>query len=119
MAFSETRLWQKLKKYSTKMGTKALYTVLLLFFAYKREDTPVWAKNIVLGALAYFISPIDLVPDLSPFIGFTDDIGVLSYGLVTIACYVNGEVREKAREKLHKWFAEPDTGVLDEVDKHL
>lgn len=91
----------------------------MLFYAYKRKDTPVWAKNIVLGVLGYFLSPIDWMPDLTPIIGFTDDIGVLSFGLVTIAAYVNEEVRKQAREKLKLWFGEYDPTPLTEVDQQL
>ena len=88
-----------------------------MWFAFKRKDTPAWAKKIILGVLAYFLAPIDMIPDLSPFIGFTDDLGVLSIGLVTIAAYINQEVRTNARTQLSKWFNEYDETELDEIDK--
>jgi uncharacterized membrane protein YkvA (DUF1232 family) len=117
--FSENGLWKKIAHYAKKAGLKTVYSALLLFYAYKRKDTPVWAKNIVLGVLGYFLSPIDWMPDLTPIIGFTDDIGVLSFGLVTIAAYVNEEVRKQAREKLKLWFGEYDPTPLTEVDQQL
>jgi len=115
--FSEYGMWDKIKKYASKAGQQTIYTVLLLFYAYKRSDTPTWAKNIIIGTIGYFISPIDALPDLTPIIGYTDDIGVLSFGLVTIACYVNGEVKTQARGQLKKWFKdykEEDLKVIDE-----
>jgi uncharacterized membrane protein YkvA (DUF1232 family) len=117
--FSEVKLWEKMKHYTKIAGIKSTYTVLLLFYAFKRKETPSWAKNIILGTLGYLISPIDAIPDLSPIIGYTDDVGVLGFGLVTIAAYVNDEVRNNARGKLKKWFGEYDSSELAEIDSKL
>lgn len=102
-----------------KIGSKALYTSLLLFYAFKRDETPSWAKNIILGTLGYLISPIDLLPDLTPVLGYTDDLGMLSFGLVTIASFINKDVREKAITRLNNWFPSWDKNVVLEVDKIL
>ena len=117
--FSESGFWEKIKQYGAAAGSKAVYMALLLYYAYKRKETPAWAKRMVLGVLGYFIVPIDLIPDLSFLIGYTDDIGLLSFALVTIAAYVNDEVRTDAREHLGKWFGPVDEDVLAEVDKKL
>lgn len=117
--FSENKFWNKLKHYTRQAGLKTIYSALLLFYAYKRKETPAWAKNVILGTLGYFLSPFDAIPDLSPIIGYTDDIGVLSFGLVTIAAYVNAEVRQKAKTQLAKWFGHFDTGELADVDKMI
>ena len=101
------------------VGVKVTYSALLLYYAYERKDTPQWARNIILGSLAYLISPIDAIPDLTPFLGFTDDIGVLSFGLVTIACYIDNTVRENAKTKVHKYFKVVDEEDLMEVDAKL
>lgn len=117
--FSEFRLWANMKYYAQKIGLKSIYTVLLLYYAYTRKETPAWAKNIILGTLGYLLSPIDAIPDLSPIIGYTDDIGVLSFGLVTIAAFVNEEVKQKAKGRLSKWFKNYDESELEEVDRQL
>lgn len=117
--FSESQFWNKLQHYARKAGLKTVYSALLLFFAYRRKDTPLWAKNIILGTLGYFLAPIDAVPDLTPVLGYTDDLGVLAFGLVTIAAYVDDQVREKARKQLGKWFGDYDPNELNEVDKQL
>ena len=110
---------KKIQHFAKQAGLKVVYSVLLLFYAYRRTDTPLWAKRIIIGVLGYFISPIDMLPDLTPIIGYTDDLGVLSFGLVTIAAYVNDEVRIKARQKLRGWFGEFDVEELKEVDRQL
>jgi len=101
------------------LGVKLTYSALLLYYAYDRKDTPQWARNIILGSLAYLISPIDAIPDLTPFLGFTDDIGVLSFGLVTIACYIDDTVRKNARMKVRKFFKVVDEEDLSEIDSRL
>ncbi len=101
------------------IGVKLTYSALLLYYAYERTDTPTWAKNIILGSLAYLVSPLDAVPDLTPFLGFTDDLGVLSLGLVTIACYIDNAVREKAKFRLNTFFKVVDEQDLLEVDARL
>ena len=117
--FSENSLLGKIKKYFKDAGIKVVYSALLLFYAFTRKETPVWAKNIILGVLGYFIAPFDALPDLTPLIGYTDDMGVLSFGLVTLACYINDEVRGKAKSKLKSWFGEYDVKELAEVDAQL
>ncbi len=117
--FSEIKLWSKLKRFARQAGVKTVYTVLLLFYAFKRKDTPKWAKNIIIGLLGYFLAPIDAVPDLTPFIGLTDDLSLLSVGLVTVAGYINKEVKQQAREKLKALFGEYDPNELIEIDKRL
>ncbi len=102
-----------------KLGIKLIYSVLLMFYAYQSEKTPPWAKRIILGAIAYLLMPIDAIPDLTPFIGFTDDLGVISFGLVSIACYIDNEVKEKAKLKLNSFFKEIDQVAVKSVDDSL
>jgi len=117
--FSELRFWEKLRNFAKAAGVKTVYSALLLYFAYKRSETPGWAKRLVIGVLGYLIMPIDAMPDLGFLIGYTDDLGVLSFALVTIAAYVNDDVRTNAREKLSTWFPEVEEDILLEVDKKL
>ena len=100
-------------------SVQLVYSVLLMLYAYQSENTPPWARRIILGALAYLVAPIDSIPDLTPFLGLTDDLGVISFGLVTIACYINDEVRLKARLKLSSIIKEPDQKLLEAVDSKL
>ena len=101
------------------MGTRLVYSVLLMVYAYKSDKTPAWARRIIQGSLAYLLSPLDSVPDLTPIFGFTDDLGVISFGLVAIACYIDEEVRTKARAKFYSLFSNVDVDELDAVDARL
>lgn len=100
-------------------GQKVVYSALLMFYAFRRKGTPVWARNIILGALGYLLTPIDTIPDLTPILGFTDDFGVLSFGLVTIASYINDDVRMKARRTMGRFFGKPDIEAMQSVDASL
>jgi uncharacterized membrane protein YkvA (DUF1232 family) len=117
--FSESKFWNTIRSYAKKIGIQSVYASLLLFYAFKRKETPTWAKNIIVGVLGYLIAPIDFIPDLTPFIGFTDDFGILGFGLVTIAAYINDSVKEQARTKLKDWFGNYHASELEQVDKKL
>ncbi len=117
--FSERNFWSVIGRFAQRLGIKTVYTALLMYYAYRRKDTPFWAKNIILGVLGYLLAPLDFLPDLTPIIGFTDDIGMLSFGLVTIAAYINQDVRERARERLAKWFPRFVESDLQEIEKKL
>jgi len=117
--FSPTLLAQKVRLLGTKAGVRLTYTLLLLFYAYRQKDTPFWAKNIVLGVLGYFIAPIDGIPDLTPFVGYTDDFGMLTFGLVTIAAYISKEVRLSAKTAVYKLFPKANEHEFAEVDCRL
>ncbi|MBU6168380.1 MAG: DUF1232 domain-containing protein [Bacteroidetes bacterium] len=117
--FSESSFWNTVQSYSKKIGIKSVYAALLLFYAFKRKETPTWAKNIIIGVLGYLIAPIDLLPDLTPFIGYTDDLGVLGVGLVAIASYVNEAVKSQAKSKLRDWFGNYNAEELENIDQKL
>jgi uncharacterized membrane protein YkvA (DUF1232 family) len=62
--------------------------------------TPMRAKGILVGALAYFILPLDAVPDLLLGFGFTDDLAVLLAAFNVVRVHLNEEHRRRAREML-------------------
>ncbi len=113
--YSEDGLWNKIKKYAKKVGSTAIYATLLLYFVLQKEEVPAKNKTIIIGALGYFILPIDLIPDPIPGIGYTDDIGVLLIALWQVAMYIDADVKNKAKEKLKDWFGEDiDTSDVDD-----
>jgi len=103
--FDESSLFAKLARYGAAAGREVVEKVLWLWFASRRPELPVWARTAVYGALAYFVLPTDAIPDLIPALGYTDDIGVLSYALVTIARYVDADVRRRTAVVLSRLFA--------------
>jgi uncharacterized membrane protein YkvA (DUF1232 family) len=65
------------------------------------ELTRSFVRRIYLG---YFISPIDAIPDVIPFVGYSDDLGVLVAAVATVSTYITDDVKAKAKAKLQDWF---------------
>jgi uncharacterized membrane protein YkvA (DUF1232 family) len=72
-----------------------------LYFCLLDPKTPLWVKGIVAAALAYFILPLDAIPDLLPLAGFSDDAGVLAAAFTAVSAHITDEHRARARE----WMA--------------
>ena len=104
--YSEKSFWDKLAKYAKSAGIEVVEKSLLLYYAAQEENTPAWAKVTIVGALGYFISLIDAVPDLTPIIGYTDDLGVLVMAVATISSYINQNVKDKTKQKITDWFGD-------------
>lgn len=62
--------------------------------------TPTRVRAILLAALAYFIFPIDVIPDFLLGLGFTDDMAVLATAYGLISQHIKEEHFDKAAEKL-------------------
>ena len=101
---SADSLRDKLTRFGRTAGREVVEKVLWLWFASRRPDLPCWARTTVYGALAYFVLPVDAIPDLLPLVGYTDDLGVLGWALLTIASYVDADVRRRTDELLSKLF---------------
>lgn len=102
--YSPIKLWQKISKYAKTAGYEVIEKVLWLYYALEEPDLPNWSRRTIISALAYFIFPLDAIPDIAPMIGYVDDLGVLSAAVATLALYINDDVKLKANEKLKKWF---------------
>jgi uncharacterized membrane protein YkvA (DUF1232 family) len=71
--------------------------VVALYFCLIDPATPAWVKAIVAAALAYFILPIDAIPDILPIIGLSDDLSLLAAAYASVAVFITPEHLEKAR----------------------
>jgi uncharacterized membrane protein YkvA (DUF1232 family)/uncharacterized tellurite resistance protein B-like protein len=104
LAFSEENFWTKLKKFALTAGREVVEKALTLYYTAQNPNVPAWAKTVVVGALTYFISPVDAIPDILVGVGFTDDLGVLLAAIATVSIYINAETKEQAQQKLTDWF---------------
>ncbi|MBB1485930.1 YkvA family protein [Oceanospirillum sediminis] len=102
--YSDEGFWQKVKRYARTAGEEVLETALKLYFAAIDADTPAWAKTTIFGALGYFISPLDAIPDAVPAVGFSDDLGVLVAAAATVAIHIKDEHGEKAHQLVEQWL---------------
>ena len=118
--YSETTFLDKLMKYAKTAGLKVIYTALLLFYALQSPRVPTKARAIIVGALGYFIFPFDIIPDIMPGLGYTDDLGILLAALVAVAIHIDEEIKAKALRKLRSLFGDNlDNYDIKEIDEKL
>jgi len=73
-----------------------------LYYAYRSPETGLLPRLIILLALAYALSPVDLIPDFIPVLGYLDDIVILP-GLIALSIrLIPREIMNQAREKAEK-----------------
>ena len=90
--------WAKAKRFAAQLPfAEDLVTAYYCAFD---DATPLQVKAALVGALAYFVLPSDLIPDLVPALGFADDAAVLAGALRMVAAHIRPEHREAAREAL-------------------
>lgn len=68
-------------------------------------QTPRKAKAVLFGALAYFIMPIDAIPDILALVGFSDDVAVLTLAFAAIRSHLTDAHRAAARKALSDFAA--------------
>jgi len=117
--YSEKSLWEKIKKFSKSAGAKVVYAVLLLYYAMIEPATSLKTKLYIAASLGYFIMPADAIFDLTPIIGYSDDLGVLLFALTQIASSITPEVVEKARIKINEWFSEVNENEIKELEEKI
>ena len=94
----------KLRRVAAKIPFAA--DVLSLWYCARDVETPATAKGLVLAALAYFVLPMDVVPDIIVGIGFTDDAAVIAAVLAIVGRNIKDRHREAARAALAKFAGE-------------
>jgi uncharacterized membrane protein YkvA (DUF1232 family) len=105
--YSEDFFWEKVKRVAKKAGREVIEKALILYYALKDSDTPLWARTTIIGALGYFISPLDLIPDVIPVIGYLDDLAVMAAAIATVGAHITRGHCRLAKKKLKEWFGEP------------
>lgn len=107
--YNEKSFFDKLKKVLKVVGVKGVYMLLLLYNTLQRKDIPPKEKSIIIGALGYFILPLDALPDITPIVGYSDDIFALGMAILKVMPYIDDEMKEKSKEQIKKWFKIPES----------
>ena len=113
--FSQSDFVEKISRIAKRAGAKLVYAALILYYTLQSDKVSKTDKAIIIGALGYMISPLDVIPDAIPIAGLTDDLAVLLYVLKKVWTGIDPEIIAKARERLSKWFDEEE---IDEI-QHL
>jgi uncharacterized membrane protein YkvA (DUF1232 family) len=102
--YSDEGFWAKLARYAVAAGQAVVEKALALYYCALDPETPTWAKGIIYGALAYFIIPLDAIPDAIPVGGYSDDLGVLVAAIAAVASHLKDTHVDRAKETLKRWF---------------
>lgn len=113
--YSEDGLWKKIGNVAKKAGLKTVYMVLLLYYVLMSDKTPTKYKAMIIGALGYFILPLDAIPDFVPAVGYTDDVAAIAGVILAVAKCISPEIEAQAKAKLADWFGAYDEAEIADV----
>ncbi len=94
------RFWSKMKRAVAQIPFAE--DLLAAYYCAFDRQTPRHVQASLLGAIAYFVVPLDFVPDMLPVLGFTDDAAVLATAIRIVAAHITPEHREAARAALKR-----------------
>lgn len=110
--YTKEGLMDKLSQFAKSAGLNTTYYVLLLYNILQSASVSLKEKAIIIGALGYFISPFDVVPDFIIGAGLLDDAGALAIALSSLYRLVTPTIKDAAKKHLHSFFNFKD----DELD---
>ena len=113
--FSQSDFVEKISRVAKRAGSKLVYAALILYYTLQSDRVSVKDKAIIVGALGYLISPLDVVPDAIPIVGLGDDLAVLVYVLKKVWTEIDPAVQERAKQKLTQWFDEDEIKEIDNL----
>jgi uncharacterized membrane protein YkvA (DUF1232 family) len=100
----ERSFWDKMRKYIRRVPF--VEEAVAGYYCALDPATPLQVKAVLFGALAYFVLPIDIVPDIMPWLGFTDDAAVLYAALRTVAPHIKNTHRAQAKTAIDRMAGE-------------
>ena len=94
-------MWERLKRWARQLEAETL----ALWFCCKHPGTPLGAKIAATLVVAYALSPIDLIPDFIPVLGYLDDLILVPLGIYLTLKLVPQPVIIECRIKAREWIA--------------
>ena len=110
--YSQAGFMKKIKKYGKVIGLGAIYKALQLWYVMQKPEVPASTKVIIMGALGYLISPLDFIPDLTPILGYSDDIVAITYALIQVHDYIDDDMKALAKAKIDTIFGADTSASL-------
>lgn len=103
-SYSQEGLFDKISKYAKNIGLNLINEALKLWYVTDNPNLPGKTKATIIGALGYLISPLDLVPDVLPVVGYTDDAGAVALAIAMAQAFIDQKVKDKAKAKIDEIF---------------
>ena len=110
--YSEQGLFSKITGNFKKAGLTLIYKALQLFYVAQNPNVPMKIRAAIIAPLGYFISPLDLIPDITPVVGYTDDAAVIAIAMMIAQAYITPDIKEQAKDKIRSLFGD---SAVDEL----
>lgn len=120
--YSDSKMNEKLEKVGKKIGATILYPVLLLYNLFRAPSTTIGEKMAIVAPLAYFIMPIDMIPDaFATFAGagYVDDGAAVMACVKALSSSITLEIQNQAKAQCKEIVGEVDEAVLNSVSSTL
>ena len=114
--YSEDSLWDKVRNNVSSIGISLIYKAFQLYYVAQSDTCPTKVKAGIIAALGYLISPIDLIPDLMPVVGYSDDAAAIAFALAAAQAYITPEIKRQAKERMREIFGEKMVANLDDEE---
>ena len=115
--FSQSDFVDKIASIAKRAGAKLVYAALILYYTLQSDKISTANKAMIIGALGYMISPLDVIPDAIPIAGLTDDLAVLLFVLKKVCTDIDPEIQQKAKDRLSKWFDDDEIEEIKDLFK--
>jgi uncharacterized membrane protein YkvA (DUF1232 family) len=103
-AYVRRGFWTKVRRFAARLPFAE--DLLSAYYCAFDRETPRHVQAALFGALAYFVLPFDVIPDMMPVLGFTDDAAVLATALKLVASHIRAEHRAAAKQAIARGLAE-------------
>jgi len=103
-AYVRRGFWSKLRRFASTLPFAE--DLLSAWYCAFDRDTPRHVQGTLVGALAYFVLPFDIIPDMMPVLGFTDDAAVLAAAVKLVSSHIRPEHRDAAKAAVARGLAE-------------
>lgn len=105
-SYTEGGFKDKLVKYGVLLGAELAYKAAQLWYVLQRPDVPAKTKAVIMGALGYLIAPLDFLPDMTPVLGYSDDVVAITFALIQVQGYIDDDVKAKSQHLIAKIFGD-------------
>jgi uncharacterized membrane protein YkvA (DUF1232 family) len=92
------KFWQTMKRAARQIPF--MEDVVAAYYCALDTSTPTRVRGVLLAALAYFVLPVDMIPDFVAGFGFTDDVAVLTAAITAVRTHITPAHRAAARQAL-------------------
>jgi uncharacterized membrane protein YkvA (DUF1232 family) len=99
----ERRFWRKVRRVLVRVPFAE--DLLAAYFCAVDRHTPTYVRAVLLGAVAYFVLPSDMIPDLLAPLGFSDDASVIAAAITAVGSHLQPRHRDQARDRLQQLSA--------------